>query len=141
MIRVLAEQSVGMAAILAVLYWWTGLPEATGAQVALSFAVLAICAAGFILLAMRGVRLLRPVERMGITGWVGALLGFAMGLRFITWIIWWVPETSGFGTQAASMVLRFGIGYFAAVAAWAGLLRAIASGRPRSSQSSSAARP
>lgn len=141
MIRVMAEQAVGIAAILAVLYWWTGLPEATALQVALSFAVLAACAAGFIVLAVRGVRRLRPVSPVGIAGWLGTLLAFAMGLRFATWIAWWVPQTSGFTLQAASMVLRFGLGYFVAVASWAGLLRAIASGIPRSSQESTAARP
>ncbi len=141
MIRVFLEQAAGIAAILGVLYWWTGLPEATGLQVALSFAVLLVSIAAFVLLARRGIRALRPASPLGIPGWIGVILAFLMGLRFVTWIVWWVPETGSFGAQAASMVLRFGLGYFVAVAAWAGLLRAIASGMPRSSQESTAGRP
>jgi hypothetical protein len=141
MIRAFALQCAGIAAILAVLYWWTGLPESTGIQLAASALVLTACLAGLGFLAIIGVRALRPAEPVGLPGWIAAVVFFVIALRFAYWIIWWVPAAAGFGAQVASMAVRFSLAYLFAVAGWTALLRAIASGIPRSTHPSTAPRP
>lgn len=141
MSRVFATQFAGIAVILCLFYWWTGLPEATGAQVAISLAVLVVGLAGLAGLAALGVRGFRPTPAGGIMVWLTALGGFAIALRFAYWIIWWVPGATSFGGQAFSFAIRFGLAYLAVVGAWTMVLRAIASGMPRSSQASTEARP
>lgn len=141
MIRVFLEQAVGIAAILGILYWWTGLPEGTGLQVAISFGLLFASLAAFGFLARRGIRNFRQLPPLGTLAWLAALGYFLVALRTAYSLVWWVPEVQGFTAQAFSMTARFGLAYLAVTAGWTGLLRAIASGIPRSSQASTAGRP
>ncbi len=139
--RIFLEQSVGTAVVLALLYWWTGLPEGSVGELALSSLLLVASVGAFFWLALRAVRSMSASEAPGAMGIAIRAVGFALALVFAYWIVWWVPAFDSLAAQAASMVTRFTLGYLAAVAGWLGLLRAIPAGRPRSSQVSTAGRP
>jgi len=95
--------------------------------------------AGLAFLSWRGVQRLRQFPPRGWFQAV-ALVGFFLaGLAFAYWIAWWIPALSSLTAQTASMVLRFGAGYFVAVAGWVGLLRVLASLKPQTSRAAAGA--
>lgn len=124
MTRTFVEQAVGIAAVLGLFYYWTGMPEGSGGEVALSALLLVAALVIFALLARRGLLQLRSATPAKLP-WPAHLVLFPMALGFAYWIVWWVPVLSSFGAQASSMVLRFAAGYLVVVAGWLGLLRAV----------------
>jgi hypothetical protein len=132
MARIYLEQALGIAAALWAFYRWTGMPEGSGGEVALSALALLASVGLLVFCAWRGYRQLRS-QPPGGPAWPIHLLLFPLSLGFAYWIAWWVPQLEGYGAQLASMLVRFALGYVVAVAGWVGLLRAVAGARSRPS--------
>ena len=128
--KLVVEQTLGLALLLSMAYWWTGLPEGSIPQVILSVAVLLIVVGGIAALTWRAVRHFRATGPPPSAAQAGvALAALAASIFLGRWLIGWVPGVEGFGLQAASMVLRFGIAYLAVVLSWLHLVRVAARGR------------
>ncbi|MEZ5351697.1 MAG: hypothetical protein R2762_03610 [Bryobacteraceae bacterium] len=138
---VIAESAIGYAALGAVFYWWLGFAETGGLALLLSVATVALLASGAVVLTRRARQRLASGERAGAMGGVISVLVLLAALAIAYWLVWWVPEFTGFTAQAASMAIRWGAGYLLVVLAWLNLLAATSEGKPLESQPSTASLP
>ncbi|MBI1896135.1 MAG: hypothetical protein HYS04_06300 [Acidobacteria bacterium] len=58
--------------------------------------------------------------------WAWAAAAIALGTYLPYKLVWWVPPTGSFAAEVASVLLRFGLAYLMAVAAWLLLARTVA---------------
>ena len=104
------EETLLLAAVLAGIYGWLGLPVASawllGLHVLAGLAIVAVVVFGCLL-----------SRRMGSADWRGAVRGgpfwLAVGLCLIAgfaipyWLVWWIPNLEGMTAQAISALVRF----------------------------------
>ena len=117
------EQIAGLAALGGLWYWWLGIAETTSGRTLLSLAGLVALLAGVWMLVRRGRSRLADAAETGSMGVTfTALLLLAMSLAAAYYLIWWVPEFKGMGSQMASVALRFGLAFGLVATFWANLL-------------------
>ncbi|MEZ5403312.1 MAG: hypothetical protein R2729_26770 [Bryobacteraceae bacterium] len=123
----IAEQALGFAAIGGVFWWWLGFPESGTAALLLSIAALVLMIAGVVALVRRARAKLAGAPANGSDGIVSLMLLIA-ALAAAYYLVWWVPDLTGFGAQAVSMAIRWGVAYLAVLLAWLNLLGATSPG-------------
>ncbi len=104
-------------------FWWTGRPDETAGQVALSFAVAVGWLAFLVLLERRlfaGSRWMAALARWPF--WASVLLFGAA--CFTAWLILsWIPKVSGLTMQLFSLAARLTLGWALVNLAWVNIAR------------------